>query len=372
MSIPKYLTNLLTTGEDSDFSIFVFDDKGDKIEKKVHRIIIKQCPYFAAMLGLKGKEANDGYVTIDNITCSTLDHVLRYIYTEELLVVTLEQAIEIASAADYLQLAKLKAAALNEWRKLFLQIKSPEEIIEAFRKLVNASLPSPNPNIWREAMECVLVSMHTSTNFQVAEESSAFLELFIVFFGQQYPMLCTDLLEQWTKSNTTAPAEDRKAIAAKLIRKIKFDWLSLRTLALLSKSKALPADYMLEVIQKRAESEGQSVSDEVRYSITMKKNRIIELEHLTGYVLFWFKGFGQKIELWELLTVPEKITASVGLAWDDSSVSWGSGGMRKGVLSANQDFTGRISKATNKQIKVEIILTPKEGTKNRRVSYDVE
>ncbi len=33
----------------SDFSIFVLDEEGNRIERKVHKIVIRQCPYFAAV-----------------------------------------------------------------------------------------------------------------------------------------------------------------------------------------------------------------------------------------------------------------------------------------------------------------------------------
>eukprot|EP00029_Vermamoeba_vermiformis_P005288 TRINITY_DN1792_c0_g1_i3.p1 TRINITY_DN1792_c0_g1~~TRINITY_DN1792_c0_g1_i3.p1 ORF type:complete len:213 (-),score=20.73 TRINITY_DN1792_c0_g1_i3:96-734(-) len=197
MSLPEYLKNALDTGEGSDFSIFVLDANGNKIEKRAHKFIIKRCPYFAALFDLQGKEAKDGSVTFNNIEIDTLGHVLRYIYTEELPEMTIDQALKVASAADYLQLASLTTTAINKWKELFIDT---ENKLDAFRLFVASQLDVDLGFSWRNVMEQVLVEMHKVTaEFNIIAESSSFVEFLICFFGASHPYFSADLLAEWTE-----------------------------------------------------------------------------------------------------------------------------------------------------------------------------
>ncbi len=105
------------------------------------------------MLDLKGKEAKDGSVTIDNITSNTFDFVLRYLYADELTDMTMEQAIEVALAADYLQLEDLKTVSLKSWKDSFAKIEGGGGIVAALRALITSPLHVKPDENWRKVVE---------------------------------------------------------------------------------------------------------------------------------------------------------------------------------------------------------------------------
>lgn len=105
------------------------------------------------MLDLKGTEANSGSATLETITNSVFDYVLRYIYTDELGDMTMEQAVKVAVAADYLQLDDLKTISLKIWKDSFMKMANPVDVIEAFRTLVASSLNVKLDDNWRKVLE---------------------------------------------------------------------------------------------------------------------------------------------------------------------------------------------------------------------------
>ena len=107
------------------------------------------------MLALKGKEAKTGSVTIDNITKDTLDQVLNFLCTEELPEITLDQAMDVATAADCLLLADLKKVAVDKWKEFFIATEYCDavETIETFRIFVNSPLCTGISKGWRQIME---------------------------------------------------------------------------------------------------------------------------------------------------------------------------------------------------------------------------
>ena len=117
------------------------------------------------MFAMKGKEANKGAVTIETITNSTMGYVLEYMYTGELDVWTTEEAVLVASAANYLQLEALKTRAIQRWQGIFSLIQDNCQIIDALRKLVSAldaiNIKITNTTEWKERMEYVFYFIKT-------------------------------------------------------------------------------------------------------------------------------------------------------------------------------------------------------------------
>eukprot|EP00029_Vermamoeba_vermiformis_P013594 TRINITY_DN8515_c0_g1_i1.p1 TRINITY_DN8515_c0_g1~~TRINITY_DN8515_c0_g1_i1.p1 ORF type:complete len:407 (-),score=43.84 TRINITY_DN8515_c0_g1_i1:52-1272(-) len=297
MGLPKYLKNVLNTGEGSDFSIFVFDDKGEKIEKKVHRLVIRQSPYFAGMLDLKGKEAKDGSVTIDNITNDVFDYVLNYFYTDELPKMTMEQTIAVASAADYLQLEDMKTAAINTWKELFMDIQDNGKVVEAFRSFASTPLNLKPDVTWRAIADKFIIAIYDkNVEFDEADESNSFIEFFVDLCGEQFPYVTADIVANWVSagSQTTQIQQDeRKKLAAQLVERIYLRLFSLRALALLSKKNVFPVDYLMKIMQQIADDGDLPAHGEVNYNITIARNLVAEFEHETSYALFRFEGFSE-------------------------------------------------------------------------------
>jgi hypothetical protein len=106
------------------------------------------------MLALKGKEAKTGSVTIDNITKDTLDQVLNFLYGRAP-EITLDQAMDVATAADCLLLADLKKVAVDKWKEFFIATEYCDavETIETFRIFVNSPLCTGISKGWRQIME---------------------------------------------------------------------------------------------------------------------------------------------------------------------------------------------------------------------------
>eukprot|EP00029_Vermamoeba_vermiformis_P000710 TRINITY_DN10909_c0_g1_i1.p1 TRINITY_DN10909_c0_g1~~TRINITY_DN10909_c0_g1_i1.p1 ORF type:complete len:394 (+),score=16.84 TRINITY_DN10909_c0_g1_i1:47-1228(+) len=309
LNLPKHLKSALNSGECSDFTIFVLDEKGNKIEKKVHKLVIRQCSYFSAMFDLQGKEATDGSVVIDNITIDTLDKVLVYLYTEELPEMTKEQAIEVASAADYLQLAPLKEATINKWKELILAMENTAEIMDAFLAFVTVPLHIKPDSSWRDVMELILAIIHYLP-MKMAEQSASFVEFVVNYFGSQLPAFCVTLLSEWVDCNALITKEEmaaRKQVVMELADKIDLISLRMRTLANFSCVENLfTPEFMLKTIQSRASWPDESVGGEVTYTITAVANRQIELEYETGYVVLWLKAFKTKKILYRGIMDPSR------------------------------------------------------------------
>jgi uncharacterized protein YlaN (UPF0358 family) len=45
-----YYRTLLKTGDDSDFRIITTNEKNEDVERKVHNLVMKQCPYFKSVV----------------------------------------------------------------------------------------------------------------------------------------------------------------------------------------------------------------------------------------------------------------------------------------------------------------------------------
>lgn len=108
------------------------------------------------MLDMRGKEAEEGFVTIHNITKAILELVLLYLYTEELPAMTPEEAIDVLAAADYLQLDELKSMAVDEWKHLVLNASDSSETIGQLRMFVERSRLQADPTWW-DVMEYVKI-----------------------------------------------------------------------------------------------------------------------------------------------------------------------------------------------------------------------
>lgn len=129
----------------------------------------------------------------------------------------------------------------------------------------------------------------TAAKYSIVEESRAFIEVFINYFGMSHPSLSAYSLARWAGSLklTDDQRSERKKIAEELIKKIDLVGLSVQSLAILSTSEAFPELYMLKQIQKRAELNHISplyISDKVVYSLSMKVGRIVELEFGSNYL----------------------------------------------------------------------------------------
>jgi hypothetical protein len=82
------------------------------------------------------------------------------------------------------------------------------------------------------------------------------------------------------------------------------------------------------------------VNGQVLYKVKLKKNRIFEFEHETGYVIFKFKGFGKSSGIrWEILSVPEGCNTKVIFCATQiaKAKSWKLNSMR-GTLPVNEEF----------------------------------
>jgi hypothetical protein len=280
------------------------------------------------MLDLKGKEAKTGSVTIDNITKDTLDQVLNFLYTEELPEITLDQALDVATAADYLQLAYLKKVAVDKWKELFIATEDCDavETIEAFRTFVNSPLCTDISKGWRQIMELAVCRMFDEdAQFDIEKESNTLIAAIVDYFGASLPYLAVDLLCQWAAAEksmlTKKERNERKKFAAELVTQIHLTSLRMRTLALISKRDIFPANYMLQMIQQKLESVDEQITGAISYQIKLIKNRLIELEHETGYVLFRFTGDEQEEDeneedefyIWEILHAPEHCSTRVAV-----------------------------------------------------------
>ncbi len=113
--------------------------------------------------------------------------------------------------------------------------------------------------------------------YSVAYQSQKLLEIFVDFYGSCFPHYSLSLLNAWL-----IPNPKRANVTATLVKKVNMSHLSLRTIVYMSRSPAFPAEYMLSVLQKRAETDDRSMNGVIIYELQMKKNRIVELEHHTG------------------------------------------------------------------------------------------
>ncbi len=68
------------------------------------------------------------------------------------------------------------------------------------------------------------------------------------------------------------------------MEKIDLQQLTLRTISALLVKPSIFSSYLLQQLKKKLESKDESIYGEVRYKILTKKNRIVELEHETGFV----------------------------------------------------------------------------------------
>lgn len=124
--------------------------------------------------------------------------------------------------------------------------------------------------------------------FDIEKESNTLIAAIVDYFGASLPYLAVDLLCQWAAAEkstlTKKERNERKKFAAELVTQIHLTSLRMRTLALISKRDIFPANYMLQMIQQKLESVDEQITGAISYQIKLIKNRLIELEHETGYV----------------------------------------------------------------------------------------
>jgi hypothetical protein len=99
--------------EDTDFEIIVKNEKG-VARLKAHKIILKRCPYFAAMFRMDVQETQKNSVEIPSITEETMKIILDYLYGKEP-ELTGENVFNIIRGANYLQLNELRIKSVDRF-----------------------------------------------------------------------------------------------------------------------------------------------------------------------------------------------------------------------------------------------------------------